>query len=223
MAFADIPLGHGNAAIAEMLRATEDLGLHGVFLESNYDGKPLDAPEFRPFFEEANRKGAVIKIHPVSPLGGGELLKDYYMRISVGFPYEMTLTIGRLVCSGVLEKFQNITFILSHAGGAIPFLWWRMDFAYSENWPDSREIIRMRPTEYLRRCYYDTALTDSESLMLVYRRVGKNLIFGTDRPYRKNAVRQTIKTIEQMDVTEEDYASIYGGNALSLSFRNQSQ
>ncbi|MFC1965095.1 amidohydrolase family protein, partial [Chloroflexota bacterium] len=168
MALADIPhVGLGKLAIEEMKRALNELGLPGINLFTSYDGKPLDTPEFRPFFEEANRQRAVIYIHPTCQME--QTIMDYHMYVLVRFPYETTLTIARLAYAGVLKQFPDISFILSHAGGTIPFLWWRLDYGYAENSPGCRDHIQIPPSNYLKRCYFDTALTDTDSLMLAYR------------------------------------------------------
>jgi len=218
MAFADVPLGLGEAAIDEMKRALNELGLHGVCLYSNYDGKPLDVPEFRPFLEEANRLRAPIFIHPTFPIGMEQVLLDYHMYVTVAFPYDTTLTIGRLAYAGVLEQLPDLSFILSHAGGTIPFLWWRMDYGWREDLPGCHDHIKAPPTEYLKRsCYYDTALTDMKALMLTYDRVGGDrMMLGTDSPYRKDALTGTMNAVRDMDIDDKTRAKILGGNALEL-------
>ncbi|MFC1964815.1 amidohydrolase family protein [Chloroflexota bacterium] len=222
MALADIPqVGLNELAIQEMRRALNELGLHGINLFTRYDGKPLDAPEFRPFFEEANRQQAVIYIHPTCQMD--PTIMDYHMYILVRFPYETTLTIARLAYAGVLEQFPDISFILSHAGGTIPFLWWRLDYGHVENYPSCRDHIQVPPSKYLKRCYFDTALSDTDSLMLAYKRVGgDHILFGTDAPYRIEALSETIKMVEAMDINEEVKGKILGGNALALMHRRTS-
>lgn len=223
MAFADIPLAHGDAAIVEMRRALKELGLHGVCLQTNYDGKPLDAPEFRPFFDEANRLKAVIHVHPLAPRVAEEAFLDSSAASSVlGFTYDTTLTFIRLAYAGVLEQHPDLTFILSHAGGTIPFLWWRINMPYNGNRPGTRDHIKAPPTSYLERCYYDTALTDTETLMFTRKRVGDHLIFGTDAPYGpRDGVEHTLKTVKAMKIPKETKTKIMSGNALALSRRSR--
>ncbi|MDP3879060.1 MAG: amidohydrolase family protein [Dehalococcoidales bacterium] len=221
MAFADIPLAHGDAAIDEMKRALKDLGLHGICLQSNYDGKPLDAPEFRPFFEEANKLKTVVHVHPIAPRASDEALREYFMFMILGFPYDTSLAFIRMAYTGVLAQCPDVSFILSHAGGTIPYIWWRINMPYMGNRPPSHDHISAPPTEYLKQLYYDTALTDTDSLMLAYKRVGGNhLIFGTDVPYGlETGVEHTLNTVQSMDLPAEIKSGILGGNALALSRR----
>ncbi|MDP3879969.1 MAG: amidohydrolase family protein [Dehalococcoidales bacterium] len=222
MAFADIPLAYGDAAIIEMRRGLTGLGLHGICLQTNYDGKPLDAPEFEPFFNEANRLKAVIHVHPIAPRVAEEAFQGSSAASSVlGFTYDTTLTFIRLAYAGVLERYPDLTFILSHAGGTIPFLWWRINMPYDGNRPGTRDHIKYPPTSYLERCYYDTALTDTETLMFTRRRVGDHLMFGTDRPYGpRDGLQHSLKSVRAMRIPEETKAKIMSGNALALSRRS---
>jgi len=217
MAYADIPLSvkYVEAATREMVRSIDDLGLNGISLLTHYDDKYLDAPEFQPLFEEANRRRLVIYLHPTHPVGK-EVLMDYSMYALVGFPYDTTLTAARMVYSGLIERFPEITFILSHAGGIIPFLWWRINMGYTLDFPGCCQHLNRLPSDYLERFYYDTALSDTESLMLTYERVGDHLMLGTDHPFIESGVQRTIDAIEAMDIPAEAKAKIFGENALAL-------
>jgi len=208
-AFADIPLTLGDEAIKEMARSLDELHLPGIGLVTSFDGKYLDAPEFSPFFNEANRRKAVLFVHPFNPPSTPPGLMEMEMYRVVGFTSETSLTFCRMAYSGFLEKYPDITFILSHVGGAIPFLWPRIDYTYSGS-------LAHPPTHYLKRCYYDTALSDSESLMLAYRRVGDHLIFGTDYPFGREFINRTLVSVEGMDISGEVRNRIMGENAASL-------
>lgn len=211
MGYADIPLSLGDEATREMIRSIDNLHLHGICLLTNHEGKYLDDPEFRSFFEEANRRGVVIFVHPAHPPSRQGFM-DLEMYALVGYPCETTLAFCRLAYSGFLERFSKITFIMSHVGGAIPFLWHRIDNTCKEKLPEP-------PTSYLRRCYYDTALSDTESLMLAFKRVGDHLMLGTDNPYNRREMSHNIASIEDMDVPDETKIKILGGNALNLLYK----
>jgi aminocarboxymuconate-semialdehyde decarboxylase len=216
MAFADIPITQGEAGIKEMERALNVLGLHGISLYTNYDGKYLDAAEFRPFFAAANRLKATIFLHPAFPPGVEKAYMDYQLFTMLGFPFDTTICMAKVVYSGLMEQFPDINFILSHAGGVIPFLWWRIDRFFKEDFKMCRDHIKLPPSAYLSRCYYDTALTDTPSLMLTHQKIGDHIIMGTDRPYHADP-EQTIASIKAMNVSEDSKAKIMSKNALSLA------
>src|SRR5579884_1911575 len=52
--FASLPLPHVDAALDELARAIDQLGLHGVVLGGNVLQEPLDKPEFAPLFPAIN-------------------------------------------------------------------------------------------------------------------------------------------------------------------------
>jgi predicted TIM-barrel fold metal-dependent hydrolase len=213
MAFADIPLTLGDKAIEEMTRSLDELHLHGIGLVTSFDGKYLDAPEFKSFFTEANRRKAIIFVHPFNPPATRQALMELEMYRVVGFPCETTLTFCRMAYSGFIEQYPDIIFILSHVGGTIPFLWPRIDYTYPGGSSNP-------PTHYLKRYYYDTALSDTDSLMLAYKRVGDHLILGTDYPFKKEHIKRTLDSIEGMNVSDEVKRKILGGNAVSLFHRH---
>ncbi len=215
MAFADIPLTLGEPAIKEMIRSRDDLHLQGIGLVTNFFGKYLDAPEFTPFFEEANRRKVTALVHPFNPPSLQPALRDLDMYRVIGFPADTTLTFCRMAYSGFLEKYPNINFILSHVGGTIPFLWPRIDITYRKRTFGGNDLPHP-PTHYLEKCYYDTALTDTKSLMLAYARLGDHMVLGTDYAFGKELVTHTLAVVEGMDVPDAVKSKIFGETALSL-------
>lgn len=219
-AFADIPLLAGEAATHELVRALDDLKLHGVILYSNYDGKYFDDPEFDEFFAEANRRRAVIFVHPIQPPGDRERIKDYHLYILASYPYDTTVCATRIVYSGLLERYPDLTFILSHAGGTVPYLWWRLDMGYwgvGGTWAgkeDVRRRLSAPPSEYFSRMYYDTALTDARALEHCYERVGDRILLGSDVPF--GTLEHTVGAVREMDVPDAVRTNILGGTAMGL-------
>lgn len=218
MAFADIPLTLGEPAIEEMTRSLDDLHLHGIALVTNYFGKYLDAPEFAPFFTEANRLKVTALVHPFNPPSLAPALKELDMYRVIGFPADTTLTFCRMVYSGFFEKYPNVNFILSHVGGAIPFLWPRIDITYRKRTFGCKDLPHP-PTHYLKKCYYDTALTDTQSLMLAYQRVGNHILLGTDYAFGQELVTHALAQVEGMPIQATEKSRILGENALKLLWK----
>ena len=221
MAFADIPLLDVNDAVREIRRSVRDLGLHGASLFSHVHGKFLSSKEFWPFFEEVNELKVPMFLHPTLPKHK-DLFSEFHLAALVGFPFETTLAVTRMVYSGLFERFKRLKLIVSHAGGTIPFLWKRLDRGYLNHWPGCRENISKRPTDYLRQIYYDTALSFPEALMLAHQMSGGHLVFGTDYPYTipplsdDDEVRGNIEMIESLDLPPEEKEKIRGLRALDL-------
>ncbi len=120
-ALATLPLNDPRASVAELRRAVEELHLPGAMLFSNVNGIALSDERFWPLYETADGLGAVLHIHPTSPVGV-EAMTEYWLMPLVGFPFDTTLAAAKLVFSGVAERFPRIRWILSHLGGATPYL-----------------------------------------------------------------------------------------------------
>ena len=78
--------------------------------------------------------------------------RPYYCQIDflLEFTFNTTRAAANLVLSGTMDRYPNIKFILGHAGGALPYLRWRIDQSYSwmiENLEDAVELNK-RPAEY---------------------------------------------------------------------------
>src|SRR5215211_8018244 len=124
--FASIPMDAPDAALNELHRAIDTLKLNGVILLSNIGGKPLTSPEYRPFFEEANRMKLCIFLHPMLPINP-EPYNEYVLGPIVAFPFDTTLAVARICFAGMLREFPDIRWIIGHAGGAVPYLMERLD------------------------------------------------------------------------------------------------
>lgn len=221
MAFADIPLIDVNDAIHELRRSVQELGLHGVTLWSHVHGIPLNSREFWPFYEEVDKLEVPVYIHPIIPRDK-EIFQEYHLAAMVGFPFETTLAVTRLVYSGLFERLQKLKLILSHVGGAIPFLWERLNRGYLNNWPGCRENISKLPTEYFKCFYYDTALSFPDALLFASKLCGDHLIFGTDYPYTspnmsyEDEIKNNIRMIENVNFSQEEKEKIFSLNALKI-------
>ena len=213
--FASIPMDAPDAALMELHRAIGDLQLNGVVLLSNIGGKPLTSPEYHPFFEEANRMGLCIFLHPMIPLNS-EPFREYVLGPIVGFPFDTTLAVARMCYSGVFEEFPNIRWIIGHLGGAVPYLMERMDNGFRD-FAECREKIDKLPSVYLKQLYYDTVSFSPYTLKMVRDMVGADhMVMGSDYPHLLGSIDRAVTSIEGLQVTEQEKEEIFSGNALSI-------
>ncbi len=214
-ALATLPLNDPAASVAELRRAMGELHLPGAMLFSNVNGTALSDARFWPLYEEANRRRAVLYIHPTDPVGV-EAMTDYWLMPLIGFPFDTTLAAAKLVFSGVVERFPNIRWVLTHMGGAIPYLAERLDrgfFAFS----DCRVNIDRPPSEYLRRFYYDTVNFDADAMKLALAFAGPGqLLAGSDYPHQIGSIPKMIESLRALSVSDAERAAIMGGNAAAL-------
>ena len=214
-ALATLPLNDVKASVAELERAMKQLSLPGAMLFSNVNGMALADEAFWPLYEKADELGAVLHIHPTSPVGV-EAMKEYWLMPLVGFLMDTTLAAAHLVFAGVPERFPRISWVLSHLGGAIPYLAERLDRGY-EAFAECRAGISLMPSEYLKRFYYDTVNFDRAALRLAVAFAGvDHILAGSDYPHQIGSIERMLDSIKAMDLPEADTKKILGGNAARL-------
>ncbi|MFH1572807.1 MAG: amidohydrolase family protein, partial [Acidobacteriota bacterium] len=163
-ALATLPLNNPAASVDELERAMTGLGFKGVMLFSNVNGVALSDDRYLPLYRKANELEAVFYIHPIHPVGV-EAMLDYWLMPLVGFPFDTTLAAAKIVFSGIAEKYPAIRWVLTHLGGAIPYLAERLDRGFHA-FGECRRNIGKPPSEYLRDFYYDTVNFDVRALEL---------------------------------------------------------
>jgi len=216
---ASIPLVDMKYAMEELNRATDKLGMDGILLGTNVLGKPLDSEEFIPIFEEINRRKIPLLLHPMDPRAS-ELFKDYHMASVVGFVFETTLTVTKMVLSGFFKNYPDIHMVLPHLGGTIPFLHARIDLSFQTYEVARKGIgeIGQLPSDYLKRFYYDTTTSYTSSLLCAYQFAGADhILFGTDFPYTRGfRIPLSIGVIEKSGLMEEEKEAIFFRNVMKL-------
>jgi len=211
-ALATLPLNDPAASVKEFRRAIEELHLPGAMLFSNVNGVALADERFWPLYEAADAYGAVLHIHPTSPVGV-EAMTEYWLMPLVGFLMDTTLAAAHLVFSGVGERFPNIQWVLSHLGGAVPYMAERFDRGFHA-FEDCRRNIDRPPSDYLKRWCYDTVNFDPQALKLAIAFAGADhILAGSDYPHQIGSIPAMLAALRGLDISEADKAAILGGNA----------
>lgn len=212
-AFANIPFNSMDAALAELKRTLALPGFVGALITSNVGGKYLHTPEFLPFWEEVARRRVPVFMHPQPPPG----YQDDDIAPLLAFPAETTLSTTKLLYSGLLERFSDLILILAHLGGTLPFLARRIDLGFEvPHFSDKYKKIPCRPSEYLKKLYFDTALGWHEPAFECARAlVGiEHLVYGTDYfMFGSTFMDWTNAFLEGLDISRADKEKIYSGNA----------
>jgi aminocarboxymuconate-semialdehyde decarboxylase len=214
-ALATLPLNDPAASVDELERAMKDLGLPGAMVFSNVNHIALADERFAPLWKKADELGAVIYIHPTDP-AGVEAMLDYWLMPLVGFLMDTTLAASKLVFSGVVARHPRIRWVLTHMGGAIPYLAERLDRGYRA-FADCRRNIDRPPTEYLKQFYFDTVNFNPSAVRLALDFAGPDRILaGSDYPHQIGSIPLMIETIRRLDIDETVRQKIFGGNAAAL-------
>lgn len=213
--FASIPMDQSEAALRELHRAIDELKLNGVILLSNIRGRPLTAPEYRPFFAEANHMRLCILLHPMLP-ANAEPFREYVLGPIVGFPFDTTLAVARMCYDGMFRDYPEIRWIVAHLGGAVPYLMERIDNGWRD-FAECRVNIDQLPSSYLKRLYYDTVSFSSYTLNLVTEMIGADhMVMGSDYPHLLGSIDRAVSSIETLEITPTAKQQIFEGTALSI-------
>jgi aminocarboxymuconate-semialdehyde decarboxylase len=210
-ALATLPLSDPAASVGELERGVTQLGFRGAMIFSNINGTGLDDRCFWPLWEKANELGAVIFIHPTHPVGV-EAMGEYWLTALVGFLLDTTLAAGKLVFSGVVKRFPNITWVLGHLGGTVPYIAERWDRGYRA-FKECRANIDQPPSDYLKTLYYDSVNFDVNSLMNAIAFAGvDHILAGSDYPHQIGSLEQMKESITALPIAESDKDKIRAGN-----------
>jgi len=224
LAIGTIPLESLNSGgLMEIERAINTLGLKGLSISTNVNGKPLDLPEFEPFWAKAQEMDFPVYIHPQDPASheGRSYEADFDLTHNFGWPFETVLTFSRLVFSGIMDKYPKLK-VLSHhlGGGMIPFLWGRIMETYAPEKQQSM-IGKTMPKplfDYFSKFYYDTAVGGSAAAVkCAYDVFGANqIIFATDGPFGPDNGEGRMKTypqvVKSLGLSQEEEDKIFSGN-----------
>ncbi|WP_087973249.1 amidohydrolase family protein [Oceanobacillus rekensis] len=216
-----VPLQDVDLSIIEMKRAVNELGLKGLQIGSNVNGKNLDDESLDRFFQAANELGVPLFVHPWQTLGGERMPRHNFMYM-VGMPSETALAAGSIIMSGMLDKYPNLKICFAHGGGSLPYLLPRMDKGW-DVWPQIRKTEKP-PSHYAKLLYYDSLVYDESNLQFMIDRFGVDqIIAGSDYPF---LLRETPsgKVVDKLTtLNEEEKAKIHGFNALDFLNLNKEQ
>lgn len=231
---ASIPMNNIEKALIEIERSVKILGACGVQIFTNVNGRPIDEECFLPIFEALSHLNVPIWLHPARGMNVPdypcEEKSKYELWWTLGWPYETSIAMSRLVFSGLFERFPNIKIITHHAGGMIPMMEGRlgpgMDLFGTRTPLKYKHLVdaklNEKPLNAFKHFYADTATFGSRSAIecgLAFFGAHK-ILFGTDMPFDPERgsgyIRRTLKAIQEMEIPLEHKTDILSGNAKKL-------
>jgi aminocarboxymuconate-semialdehyde decarboxylase len=230
-AIANVPLNNMDAALKETERAVKELGFKGIQIYSRVNGKPPSTDKMMPLYELMCGFDLPIWIHPMRSSNEPDYSTEtvsYNQLFSIfGWPYDTTAAMVRLVFAGIFERFPNIKFITHHCGGMVPYFSDRLTIHYNNGLERLGAThfpgLTRPPVDYLKMFYADTALNgnSNHSLECGLEFFGEDhVLFGTDTPFDTEnggiSMRETIKAIDNLNISDTARAKIYEGNARRL-------
>jgi len=209
--FGSVPLQNVADAVT-IAEEAKNMGLKGLEIGDAVGDKPLDDSSFEPFFEAAQKLDMLLFVHP---LEGGVDADDPLMPVLgnvLQFTFRTTLMIERMILKGMFEKYPNLRLCLSHGGGLLAFNIWRLDHSYSLR-SDLKKVIPNKPSEYLKKLYFDSIVHSVAALQFLVQVVGADrVVVGTDYPMAMGDF-ESVRKVKQLDLADDQREKILGGNA----------
>ncbi len=210
-----LPWQHPKLAVAELKRACEELGAVGVMVMASIAGVSLTDKAFAPIWKEIDRRGLPVLVHPSAPPGTKELdVVKYNLIASVGFMFDTSLAVSRMIFDGFFDRYEKLKLIAAHGGGTLPYIAGRLDICF-DNMPACREKISRRPSTYLKQVYYDSVVFQQESLELAVKIGGEDkVLYGSDYPHNIGDMKGCLARVDALAAATRD--AVRGGNAMRI-------
>ncbi|HEY7319495.1 MAG TPA: amidohydrolase family protein [Candidatus Binatia bacterium] len=221
---AHIPPLDGAGALQELERSVRYLQLKGVTISSQVRGLSLDAPEFSPFYEAVEKLRIPIFVHPALAPKGYDLLKDYQLSVILTREFDLGVAVTRLIAGGVLERYPELVFVISHFGGGLA--------GYKERIARSAYRFKLPRSfgDYFDRLYFDMAGFEGSPIALRCALEGMRpdrMVFATDYPQNFNnddpgmgknvdGIHDYITDIQNLPLDVEVKNDMLGGTAARL-------
>ena len=211
---ASLPWEYPRRAVEELARSC-DAGAVGVMVIANVASRSLTDDAFRPIWAEIDRRGLPVLVHPGEPPGSDLMdMGRYDLSWSVGFMFDTTLAVTRMIFDGFLDRYPDLKLIAAHGGGALPYLVGRFEKGDEVELPERRRMTA-KPTEYLKRLYYDCLTYDLGALRYLISVVGADrVLFGTDWPHQVHDVAGSLANTAALPPEQRD--AIRGTTAMDL-------
>ena len=201
--FASLPWQYADDAKAELTRCVK-AGAIGVMVLGSIDGKQLVDEQFAPVWQEIDRLGLPVLVHPTAPVGVREMQMETFNLIPpVGFMFDTTLAFAHMIFSGFLDNYPRVKLIAAHGGAALPYLAGRFDICH-ERIPACSSAIKDKPSSYLKRIYYDTVVYEQDALALCIKVAGSadNVLYGSDYPHNIGDMAGCLARVNALPVDE---------------------
>jgi aminocarboxymuconate-semialdehyde decarboxylase len=212
--FTSLPWEYPDRAVEELVRSCDE-GAVGVMVLANIAGRSLTELAFTPIWAEIDRRALPVLVHPGEPPGADLMdMGSYDLSWSVGFMFDTTLAFTRMIFDGFLDRYPDLKLIAAHGGGTLPYLVGRLEKGDQVELPERRRMTA-KPSDYLRRIWYDCITYDPVALRHLISVVGPDrVLFGTDWPHQVHDVAGSLANTGALPADQRE--AIRGTNALRL-------
>lgn len=208
-----VPLQDTDLALREMERCIKELKMPGLEIGTNINGRNLNEPELFPFYEEAERLGCALFIHPWEMMGEKDM-ERYWLPWLVGMPAETTRAICSLIFGGVMQKFPRLRIAFAHGGGSFPYTLGRIEHGFHVRPDLVQPDNNINPRDYLGRFWVDSLVHDAAAFRFLMDTVGSHRIcIGSDYPFPLGE-HHPGELVERLQLEKEVHEQLMFRNAL---------
>ncbi len=199
------------SALDEAKRCINSLHLKGIQIVSNVVGKPVDIPEYDEFYALLEENNVPLWLHPTFMRNTYDWLSENMLDIMIGWDYDTTIALVRLLSSGLIKRHMNLKIIVHHIGSLLPLFAGRISKFLDGSDDENGESMKM-----MKSLYVDTA----EGMWKPWLDEGikffghEHVLFGTDYPWGNS--KSIIENIEIEDISVSRKEMIFSKNALRL-------
>ena len=212
------------ALAARRLESLKRLGLRGVEIGTHINGVPLGDPRWNEFYAAAEEAGLALLIHPLHPAGLERMAGPPALGAVAAFPLETALAATALLTHGVLERFPRLRILLSHGGGALPWILPRLSQTRALD-PALRDLFARDPRESARSFFYDSIVYEDAALRFLAQSVGAQaIVVGSDYPFTIRQRKPSAFAERALGLSEDrlvaNAESWLGGSLVSSTLRD---
>lgn len=218
--FASLPMQDPAAATSELTRAVEQLGLVGSYVGTDFGGRALSDLTYAPLWEEHQRLGVPLTIHPapvdVERAPGEEAaMRQWDLDIVLGFGVDETLAVAHLLFGAVLDRHPRLHAHIAHAGGFAPYAKGRFRLAIKKR-PWAKDLLQRPFDELWRQLSFDCLTQDPSSMEFLVRAEGADRVLLGTNFAGWDQEDSIVEQVEALPIGEDARASILAGNARRL-------
>jgi aminocarboxymuconate-semialdehyde decarboxylase len=189
------------------LKTVKSLGLHGIEIGTHINGIPLGDVRLSEFYAAVEETDLAIMVHPLHPVGMERIGGHAALAAVAAFPLETAFAATSLLTHAITERFPRLRVLLSHGGGALPWILPRLHQTRILE-PALRDLFARDPSDMARRFFYDTILYDSAAVKFLADAVGQdNILVGSDYPFSIKQDRPAEFATHSLGLTIDAFAA----------------
>jgi len=206
-----VPLVDAQAAAVELERA-KGLGACGVIISSNIENINIGELALDPFWQKAQALNLPVLIHPVL-VGAAPRAAKFGLAQVAQYTFDTTLGVGSLIMTGVLDRFPKLKLVLSHGGGAYPYLAGRFDIMHKRMDRAAQGDVAVKtPSAYATQMVYDSIVHAPKALRFLIEVAGlDNVALGTDYSFPP-ADMEPLALLRSAGLSAAEFAAVADAN-----------